>query len=205
MTFILIPLVLILLSLAGIFVIIWKKIPYLKKLSVADVQLGPSVWAEIFPELSGKINVAQLKNYHKVWLSELEKLLRRLRVLFLKIDRISESLIKRIRKLTERKHHENIQATRQISSAEIEETNSIKIQEITRRDIKKDAKKEEQRLIIEIAKDPKNSSLYEMLGDLYIKMGNFSDARESYKAAMELNPSKEELVKKHSQAAEKVI
>ena len=66
-------------------------------------------------------------------------------------------------------------------------------------------KKEEQRLIIEIAKNPKSSSLYETLGDLYVKMNNFTDAKESYEAAIELDPSKEELKKKHSQAVENVL
>jgi len=201
MAFILIPLVLILLSATGIFVIIWRKVPYLKKLSVADVQLEPSIWAEFFPELSEKINTIQLKHYREVWLFELEKLLRRLRVLSLKMDRVSGSLIKRIRRFTERKHHENLQ----IPPVEIKETNSIKTKEFVKQEIKKDMRKEEQRLIIEIAKDPKNSSLYETLGDLYVKMGNFPDAKESYEAALALDPQKEELIKKHSQAVEKVI
>lgn len=200
--FIIIPLALILVSAIGIFVIIWKKTPYLKKLSVADVQLGPNIWADFFPELSEKINTVQLKHYREVWLSELEKFLRRLKVLSLKIDRVSSSLIKRIRGFTEGKHHENLQMS---PAAEIKETNGIKTQESIKQEIKKDMKKEEQGLIIEIAKDPKNSSLYEMLGDLYVKMGNFSDAKESYEAAIGLNPDNEGLKKKLSSALEMLI
>ena len=202
MAFILIPFILILLSAIGIFVIIWKKIPYLKKLSVADVQLGPNIWTDFFPELSGKINTIQLKHYREVWLSELEKLLRRLKVLFLKMDRISSSLIKRIRRFTEDKH-ENLQTPPSVTK--VKETSGIKTQESVKQETEKDMKKEEQRLIIEIAKDPKNSSLYEVLGDLYAKMGNFSDAKESYEAVIGLNPDNEEIKKKLSSTLEMLI
>ena len=50
-------------------------------------------------------------------------------------------------------------------------------------------KQEEQRLIIEIAKDPKNSLLYRMLGDIYVKTKEIDDAIQSYKKAIELEPT----------------
>ena len=68
-----------------------------------------------------------------------------------------------------------------------------------------DMKREEQRMIIEIAKNPKDAKLYEVLGDLYIKMNNLLDAKESYEAAIELNPHSEELQKKRSQIVEKLV
>ena len=183
--FILIPLVLILLSAAGIFAIIWRKLPYLRKLSVTDVHSGPGILADFFPELSENINSTRLKHYRMVWFIELEKFLRRLRVLSLKIDRASDSLIIKIRKFTERKHP--------------------LVTEPVLEDKKKAIKEEEQRLIIEIAKNPKSPSLYEALGDLYVKMKNFTDAKESYEAAIELDPSKEELKVKHSQVVQKLV
>lgn len=180
--------------------------PYLKKLSLADVQLGPNMWIDFFPELSKSVNGAstRLQRYREVWLLELEKLLRRLRILSLRTDRMSDSLIKKIRRFTERK-----QDGLHSLPAEIKGTTGIKNQglmgQVATEDTVGDMKKEEQRLIIEIAKNPKNSSLYEVLGDLYMKMSNFADAKESYEAAMELNPAKEELVKKHSQAVESMV
>lgn len=190
--FILIPLLLILASAIGIFVIVWRKTPYLRKLSVADVQSSPSIWADLFPELSEGLNSTRLKHYRVVWLSELEKLLRRLRVVSLKMDRMSDSMIKRIRNFTERKH---IQSP------------VLKVQKPVRqkKETPEDMKREEQKLIIEIAKNPKNPALYEVLGDLYMKMTSYTDAKEAYEAAAELDPSKEELKVKHSQASEKVL
>ena len=177
MAFILIPFVLILLSAAGIFAIIWRKLPYLRKLSMTDVHSGPGIFVDLFPEFARHINSTRLKHYRMVWFVELEKVLRRLRVLSLKMDRTSDSLIKKIRTFTERKH-------------------SLVIEPVLE-DKTEAMKKEEQRLIIVIAKNPKSSSLYEMLGDLYVKMNNFIDAKESYEAAIELDPNKEELKTKH--------
>ena len=71
-------------------------------------------------------------------------------------------------------------------------------------DDKAEFKKSEQRLIIEIAKNPKNPALYEELGDLYTTSRDYRDARESYEAAIELNSTDEELKKKLSSALEKL-
>lgn len=190
--FFLIPLTLILVSAVGIFLIVWRKMPYLKKLSAADVQSEQSLWSDLFPELANGLNgtSTRLQHYRGVWLLELEKFLRRLRVMSMKMDRTSDSLIKKIRNVTERKHEHHADPI--LEAKEIPKGNTVE-----------DTKREEQRLIIEIAKNPKNSSLYEVLGDLYMKMSNFADAKESYEAAIELNPANEELVKKHSQAVEK--
>ena len=198
--FILIPLVLVLASAAGIFFIVWRKMPYLRKLTVTDVQSGQSIWSDLFPELASGVNSTRLKHYRGVWLLELEKVLRRLRVMSMKMDRMSDSLIKKIRNVTERKHEKHHGA----AAAETGETTVVKAAEPIRETIE-DFKREEQKLIIEIAKNPKNSALYEVLGDLYMKMSNFADAKESYEAAIELNPAKEELTIKHSQAVEKVL
>lgn len=176
--------------------------PYLRKLSVTDIPSDSNFLFSMFPELANGINTTRLKQYRAIWLLELEKFLRRLRVLSMKMDRGSYSLITKIRNVTETKHEKS-------DSLVISEAKDISIisksAELKKEESVEDWKKEEQRLIIEIAKNPKNSSLYEVLGDLYIKMGNFSDAKESYEAAIELNPTKEDLIKKHSQAIEKVL
>ena len=184
---------------AGIFLIVWRKMPYLRKLTVTDVQSGQSIWSDLFPELANGVNSTRLKHYRGVWLLELEKVLRRLRVMSMKMDRTSDSLIKKIRSVTERRHPSTGASGSTASPSVV-----LKTEEQTKQATIDEMKKEEQKLIIEIAKNPKNSSLYEVLGDLYIKMSNFADAKESYEAAIELNPQKEELKKKHSQAVEKL-
>ena len=56
-------------------------------------------------------------------------------------------------------------------------------------------KKEEQTLIVEIAKSPKDVDLYKKLADIYIEMGNNEDAHEALSAAYNLKPGDEELSK----------
>ena len=188
---------------AGIFFIVWRKMPYLRKLTVTDVQSGQSIWSDLFPELANGVNSTRLKHYRGVWLLELEKVLRRLRVMSMKMDRMSDSLIKKIRNVTERKHEKHHGA----AVAETGATTPTFAEQSRSSDRSvgaDDMKREEQRLIIEIAKNPKNSALYEVLGGLYMKMSNFADAKESYEAAIELNPGKEDLKKKLSFALEKL-
>lgn len=191
--FIIIPLTLILASVVGISVIVFRKMPYLKKLT-PEIEVGGDILTDLFPELSEGFKSLKLKEYRDMWLVELEKLVRRLRVISLKMDRISDSWIKKIRN----GNGSRIIAPVIVGKIEVVENPVIKLQaapEIRTEDMKR----EEQRLIIEIAKNPKDAKLYEVLGDLYIKMNNLSDAKESYEAAIELNPHNEELQKKRSQ------
>src|SRR3990167_122051 len=95
--FILTPLILLLVSVVGISVIIFRKMPYLNKLT-PETHIGGNVLADLFPEFSERFKSLKLKEYGNLWLVELEKLLRRLRVVSLKMDRISDSWIKKIRK-----------------------------------------------------------------------------------------------------------
>lgn len=197
--FILIPLILILVSVVGISVIVFRKMPYLNKLT-PETHTGGDVLADLFPEFSEGFKSLKLREYGNLWLVELEKLLRRLRVISLKMDRISDSWIKKIRN----GNVSRITAQVVTEKTEVAENPVIKVQTTPQTTIE-DMKREEQKLIIEIAKNPKDSKLYEILGDLYVKMNNFSDAKESYEAAIELNPNSETLQKKLSQVGEKMV
>src|SRR3989344_2242742 len=179
--------------------------PYVNKLIPeahvsTQSNIGKDILGELFPELLEGFKNLKLREYGNLWFVELEKLLRRLRVISLKMDRISESWIKKIRK-------GNVsRITTQIvtEKTEVVENPVIKVQTTPQTTIE-DMKREEQKLIIEIAKNPKDSKLYEILGDLYVKMNNLSDAKESFEAAMELNPGSEIIQKKISQVMEKVV
>jgi len=192
-------------SAIGISIIFFRKMPYLNKLtpethlSAQSSVLGYFL-IDLLPELSERLQNLKLKEYGNLWFIELEKFLRRLRVISLKIDRISESWIKKIRK-------GNISRTTTsviTEKTEITETPILKVQSTLKTNTE-EIKKEEQRLIIEIAKNPKDFKLYEILGDLYVKMKSFSDAKESFEAAIELSPHDEKLQKRLSQVAKKLI
>lgn len=197
--FILIPAVLILASIVVISVIIFRKMPYLNKLT-PETHVGGNILRDLFPEFSEGFKNLKLKEYSNLWLIELEKLLRRLRVVSLKIDRIFDSWIKRIRSGSGFK----VTTSTVTDKSDALEAPILKVQTVPRITME-DMKREEQGMIIEIAKNPKDAKLYEVLGDLYIKMNNLLDAKESFEAAIELNPHNEGLRKKHSQVLEKLV
>ena len=204
--FILIPLILILGSVVGISIIIFRKMPYLNRLTPEiHVSTQTGVWSDIltdlFPEFSEGFKGLKFREYGNLWLVELEKFIRRLRVFSLKMDRISDSWIKRIRRSSNGFMKTVSDVVENVESSGVLVPMIQPVPAI----ILEDMKKEEQRLIIEIAKNPKDFKLYEILGDVYLKPNNFSDAKESYEAAIELNPHNEELQKKLSQLIEKML
>jgi len=152
---------------------------------------------DLCPEVWNWVRGIKVKEYKEKWLVETEKLLRRLRLVSLKMDRFSDSLIKKIRKRTNSNNSNG-------STFSVAEVNNEKQNAEAKPDEKAEFKKTEQRLIIEIAKNPKNTVLYEELGDLYSEAGEHKDAKESYEAAIELNSNSEELKKKLSQVLEKL-
>jgi len=211
MEFILIPLFLILASVGGVFFIVWRKLPNLGELAKTEGSNGNGItngsWRnfiiELYPEFWNWLKNVNLENkfkeYKELWLVETEKFLRRLRVASLKMDRLSDSLIKKIRNSMY-----SGSSYRYAGEGKDEDKKSEQTTQEAEKNSREEFKKREQMLILEIAKNPKNSSFYEELGNLYIEMREYDDARNSYEAAIELNPNNEELNKKLSQALEKL-
>ena len=218
--FILIPIVLILTSFVVILTVFLKKRSYIDKLFVLNVAGSesdsgvsidrsfnwPSYGAEFFPEIKALLDKFKFHEYKTLWLTEAEKLLRRTRLLSLRVDRLSDTLIKKIRR-----SHVNGRLNNQIpveTAVNPRSTNELSLKQGA---VKQEVavspnflKNEEQRLIIEIAKNPKDPALYDVLGDLYAEMNNFTDAKESYEAALELNPGSQSVMEKLSLALEKI-
>ena len=209
--FLFIPLILILASAGGILFIVWRKLPRLEELAerpVADVDGALSrrddspfliFFYDLCPEVWNWARSIKVKEYKEKWLVETEKLLRRLRLVSLKMDRFSDSLIKKIRS----KNYSNGSQT--YTESDTGKHEESRPNEEIKSNEREEFKKSEQRLIIEIAKNPKNMAFYEELGDLYSEAGEYKDAKESYEAAIELNSNDEELKKKHSQVLEKLV
>lgn len=212
--FILAPLLLIFASLLGIAIIIWRKKSYLNKIyalnmagngdkTVSNVFTFSwiSYGGEFFPEIKSLLEKIKIHEYKTMWLMEAEKFLRKTRLVFMRVDRLSDSLIKKIRRV-----HVNSQLNghinKEITVDKKEEFDSVSVPKQTISPAF--LKNEESRLIMEIAKNPKDSQLYEALGDLYMEMENWTDAKESYEASIELNPQNELLKQKLSSALEKL-
>jgi tetratricopeptide (TPR) repeat protein len=215
--FLLTPLALILVSLVGIAIIVWRKRTYLNKIYAINtagneteaslLNSTPFSWraycAELFPEVGVVLEKLKFNEYKTMWLMETEKMLRKTRVQFLKVDRWSDTLIKKVRRMNF--NHQNGIHVEEIEQPTVAipvgtPIKNGKTEKISPAFLKND----EERLIIEIAKNPKDPSLYEQLGDLYLEMGNYSDAKESFEAAVELNSGDIQLKSKLSGALEKL-
>jgi len=95
--YIIIPVTFIVLSVVGIGLIVWRKFEFLKKLTPDEDHKDIHLLELYFPEVKAKYEGIDISEYKKLWLSETEKMLRKLRMVSLKVDRISDSMIKRVR------------------------------------------------------------------------------------------------------------
>ncbi len=194
--YILLPLLLILIGAGIIGYVVYRKLPYLRKLTPESHEVHENVLYEYFPEIEALLDPAKAKEYKQNSLRELEKLIRRFRMITLKVDHISERVIKKIRHHHVTTHLERMALERQ------ETADTPMVPTVTEPSIE-DFKRKEQLLIIEIAKSPKDPALYNQLGDLYLEMNNPEEARESFEAALALNPNDQVVARKYSQLLKK--
>lgn len=196
--FFLIPLIIFLSSVAIAIWMVARKFAYLRKLTPETVN-GPAFTdedflTEFFPGLASWFKKKNIQEFRVDFLAEFEKFLRKLRLASLRIDTLTDRLIHRVRK-SAAYHGEVLSRESAVPESIVEADGSDK---------KKDWKEEEQRLIIEIAKEPKNAELYKKLGDVYIKMKENQDALESFKKSLELNPGDDEAKSKLEKVSAKL-
>ena len=198
---------LIILSLISLGIIVYRKIPLLARLSEEEMI--------ILGRRRGVIQRLREINYKQHWLNliiGLEKFLRRIKIIFLKIENLLSKWISGLRRMSQvmtQKSKEWIKQrelkrkktkekpTEQISikinkeeesSELIEESDDIPISEL------KKPIKEEQKWIDLIIENPKNITAYKFLGLLYWKQYNYADAKASLEMAVKLG-SKDKKVK----------
>lgn len=194
--YIFIPLALIVISFIGIGVIVFRKLPYLRKLTPESHEFGSTVFHDFFPEFFAHIGKIHLEEYVAIFLREMEKLVRKIRLFFSRIDRASSDLIAELRSASRKNEKAQAPADTEplVSEPEFPAVNSnIEIRPRKTEPNMVALKAEEQRYIIEIAHHPKNAILYATLGEIYVKMDNLRDAKESFEAAINLDPENEKL------------
>lgn len=191
--YLILPLLIFLVSIVAIAAIIRRKFVYLKKLAPEAIEatMGnpESFWSGLFPEVAGLLKKVNLRAFGVNFLSEFEKILRKLRLMSMKVDTLTNKLIHRVRKETK------LQEEILIKEAKVEEEKrgngeaSDIINELG--DSHEDLKQKEQLLIIEIAKNPKDVYLYRELGAIYMRIGDWEDAKQSFEKVIELEPGDE--------------
>jgi tetratricopeptide (TPR) repeat protein len=181
--FLLIPFIIVLGSFCGIFIIVWRKRAYIRKLDAIEFGDGVSFWVSMFPELKSGFHKINSAKYKEHFLSETEKLLRRLKIVSLKIENAASRWLERFPKSNS---HAN--SSGQEVSEKTEE--SGKETHLNGQAYFNGSawKQREQELIIEIAKSPKNGDLYKELGNLYFGQKQWEDAKEALRAAFNLMP-----------------
>lgn len=205
--YIFISLALIGISFIGIGIIVFRKLPYLKKLTPESHEFGPTIFHDFFPEFFAQIGKIHLEEYVAIFLREMEKLVRKIRLFFSRIDRASSDLIAELRNASRKNEKAQAPADTEPLTSESEFSAVNSNIEVRPRKIGADTaalKAEEQRYIIEIAHHPKNAILYATLGEIYVKMGNLRDAKESFEAAVNLDSKNDKLKERLSFVSRKL-
>ncbi len=199
--FLYIPLALALVALVAVTVIVWRKMPYLRKLTPESHEMGSTVLHDFAPELLDWAASVPWRQYVHSVLVEFEKILRRARLLMSSLDRASDRVIRGVRKVHEAtaRQQEQIVAARQEEAVRLtEEPDEIDMED------PEQLRQEEQRLIVAIAQNPKDVALYNRLARVYIRLQNFTDAVESLRAAMKLDPKDEVIAKRLERALQRL-
>lgn len=207
------------LSLVGLVIVVYRKIPQLAQLSNEEISI-------LQKKRSFKDKLREI-NYKQHWLNfiiRLEKILRRIRIFFLKIENIlggSIDYLRRMSQILSQKSKEWIQQKelkrkKLTEKKETKEEISVKIadesapaapveevdDDISIDDLGKPIK-EEQQWIDLIVENPKNITAYKFLGLFYWKQHNYTDAKSSLEMAVKLG-SKDKRVKEALQEMKKM-
>lgn len=195
----LLPQIIIIASISGIIVIIARKLPLLSSIP-KDAKISDISGKADFIKTPGFLNKLLLtikgfkysEHFHR-FLDLSERFLRKLKIVFLKLEN----------KITDwaeflRQQSQKVRIRREGIGIEIK-NGGDDCPEVLRLDKKSgsgaSAQEEreidliEEKYIAEITKNPRDIEIYRMLGELYIKKNNISDAREAFRQILRLNPS----------------
>lgn len=192
--FILIPLAIFIASLAAISYLALKKSNQAKELALADSDGAIRGFiTDLMPEVFNyfqRINVAAHKS---TLLLEFEKFLRRMRIMLLRVDNLSSKLMHKVRETHINETQKAEEKAQQIEEAKADAEAVEYINSITNTESTAVAATElqlkEKEIILAISQDPKNKALYKNLGDVYLEMQQWRDARESFNSALQLDPN----------------
>lgn len=177
-----IPYLLIIFSLAGIGFIVFKKIPLLVKLPAEPETVLPrqSLKEKLFNQLK---EVSRL-NYWLIFLNWAEKTLKKIRILFLKLDNLVILLIAKLREIS---HNFTIKSKTWMSEKRMRKIEKLRLLA----DLKRTKEEKEEIFLRIIRQNPKDIKAYKELGNLYLEDKNYSDAELSFNEVLKINPEDE--------------
>lgn len=170
-------------SLISLIILISRKIPILMQLPRQPEVTAPhqTIWQWLVK--------LKLSEYFILLINLLEKGLRKIRVVFLRVDNLFIQLIQKTR---EKSQVLNIRYEAWIKQLTTRKVRVRHEEEKEKTLLVRDLRAEEEILIRAIAKNPRDIASYRKLGDLYIEQKNYSDAREAFNRILKINPVDEE-------------
>lgn len=182
--FITIPLLFVTGALLALGFVIWRKWPFLKKLEPDAHAVGDSFVHDLAPEA---VERARAVHWRSLWhhvLQGIEEMLNVIRSAFHAVGRASDRLRSSVQSVKR-----SVPEPQSVQEPYEPEAPQVVVpQKDDQAEQERLLKEEEQRLILDIAQDPKNVNLYVALGKVYSKLGNITDAIESFKTAGKLDP-----------------
>lgn len=209
----LIPQIIIIVSIAGIIVLVARKMPQISSLPEEKKTLDMNGTNQRF-KVPGILNraKAKIKSFKRSKflhdsLDFFEKILRKIKVVFLKIENkiseLAEKVKQQSQKVKEKRKGIEISVNHKIQDNEDNEVKFTNVQKQDNKDGSKDNWEDIENKYIEvISNNPKDIIAYKKLGKLYQEHGNIEDAKEVYKQILKINPDDEEASAYLAQLAE---
>lgn len=191
--FIYAPLAVVLGSCIALAVLVWRKWPFLKKLEPDAHPVGRTFLHDLAPEAAERLGVVQWQSLWRHALAGTEGSLGALRSAFAAVGQASERMMSSVKTVKENVRQRQEQAAEPVLPAAPETVRPMRNDTAEQERL---LKVQEQRLIVDIAQDPKNADLYQSLARVYAKLGNLPDAAESLRAAAKLAPDDAELAER---------
>lgn len=170
-------------GLIGALVIIFRKIPVLLKL--------PSQPDESYQKLPLNNKASNLikgipssPRYGLALLNITEKLLRRVRILFLRLDNFFVALINRSRN---KSHDLAIKSKEWMSARRMKKIEKLKLMA----SLRTTPEQKEEGLLRSLRHNPKDIKAYKELGALYLEQKNYQDATAAFEEVLKINPEDE--------------
>jgi len=172
-----------LVGIAGTIIIVFRKIPVLMKLPLERPENG-------LPKISLRERVINLTkeiarpDFWLIFISWLEKLLRKIRILVLRMDNYFIDLIKKSRE----KSHDWTEHSREwMSQKRMKRIEKLKLMATTR--ITPEQKEES--LLSTLKQNPRDVKAYKELGLIYLEQNNLHDAKLAFEEVLKINPEDE--------------
>lgn len=185
-------------------VMVWRKMPYLRKLTPESHEVGDTVVHDLAPEAVDWLRGIPWRQYLHRTLAELEGWLTRLRTAMFALGKVSDTALKSVRRAGQQaaKSHEVAVTKLEEEKKEREQVVERDLDEVDMDD-PEELKAEEQRLIVAIAQNPKDHALYSDMARVSLRLHSYQDAVEALEQAVRLEPGNEQYLKRLERAKRK--